>query len=1215
MSTSALHIDSKDGLGSIPSKKSILSHVQQRIAGELLRQAQAQAQAQEQEQEQDPPQQEQQKQQLQPNNHHDIRSLSEEDIQSGITHLFPIPRGCELGFIIDEENTITRVHSHSHLFGLLESQDKLISVDKVSIQNLSLEQIKELVVARAKETTPKMIIGIKREKAKEESSDKEANGTEQVSEMPVIVTPKKLEESTDELREEISLEVNEKIKPTTITQGESSSDTETEDESEDIVLNSRKKKGKKDDIVLFVTDNASIKKVENSQNTELDPQKAEAQKILQESTTKDGENTTETKGSTQEDNLSESDEPPSSKKSTLVLEGTPTDVLEGGWPLGWTERVYKRTKTGRRDRYWYAPDDIQYFSTLKAAKTYLEETVRDKATTDPKQAQEETLVENVARSLSKDNKDKTIGQSKRSSQMYRKHWKDFCNFVDKFSDGRVRKTDDGLYLTKENVAEFFRVKKDEMSVSYGLQCKYAFRWYAKNVEDNPSFVVNSPFEKKKATKKLSPTSKKDRTMSQSNVIIPQDSSKTQEDNKVQNIAISDTKRNQKVQIRGTPSKLSKETTNQKKFSTEEPKLASEPRNAMLVWEGAPPEVLEGGWPPGWTKRIYRRTKGGSKDSYWYLPNKTCKFNSMKKVKEFLAAHRNNKNVEAGSKITNNVKATSNKLTNKIVSVKAAANKPTKKTDMKPKQKKRRLSTSIKYQYQRPNYTYELHWAIFCSFVDGKLDSKVKKSPDGRYLTRFNVDEFFKMKKEERMTPSSGKQCKSALQWYANNVEFPSSNEKFDVNSPIVEQVTEEIGGESSKSLRPSNDNKRDVQRNTPGEDKSVQPSAATQAKVPVLYVPHWKDFCHFVDASTDLRVRKKAHGRYVTKVNVDEYFRIGSIQGKSESVRKRCVSAINWYAKNVENNKEDVLKLPIQPKTKDVTKIPVSYMPYWKTFCRFVDESTDARIKKTVDGRYLTRVNVDKYFQMKGRGGVAPQTLRKIRIGLQWYAANVELQHNGSEFNVNSSIVEKYAYDNTKLNISHVPSDIEVIESPQTNTKPMHQLYRMNKTKISPKDIHRATRSFSNLSPDTEDGAYGFEMEADIIAKIDDHLTDEDETDNAIGHPRIERKRRRKGLPEKDVEPHPKRFRHNLEVPESQSRNHLLTQEKESPREQTLTQELRTENEQLRYQNEKLRRQKERIEEEKLIEELRNENERLRNLKMIEQLRLENESLRDNHGI
>ena len=62
------------------------------------------------------------------------------------------------------------------------------------------------------------------------------------------------------------------------------------------------------------------------------------------------------------------------------------------------------------------------------------------------------------------------------------------------------------------------------------------------------------------------------------------------------------------------------------------------QNAVKVWEGAPDEPLEGGWPEGWIKKIFERAGGltkGRGDRYWYSPHKKYKFRSMLEVKKYL----------------------------------------------------------------------------------------------------------------------------------------------------------------------------------------------------------------------------------------------------------------------------------------------------------------------------------------------------------------------------------------------------------------------------------------------------------------------------------------------------------------------------------------------------------------------------------------------------
>lgn len=61
--------------------------------------------------------------------------------------------------------------------------------------------------------------------------------------------------------------------------------------------------------------------------------------------------------------------------------------------------------------------------------------------------------------------------------------------------------------------------------------------------------------------------------------------------------------------------------------------------ARVIWEGRPDEDLDGGWPEGWTKKIFERqsgaTKGGT-DRYWYSPSpEKYKFRSMAEIRTYL----------------------------------------------------------------------------------------------------------------------------------------------------------------------------------------------------------------------------------------------------------------------------------------------------------------------------------------------------------------------------------------------------------------------------------------------------------------------------------------------------------------------------------------------------------------------------------------------------
>jgi hypothetical protein len=59
--------------------------------------------------------------------------------------------------------------------------------------------------------------------------------------------------------------------------------------------------------------------------------------------------------------------------------------------------------------------------------------------------------------------------------------------------------------------------------------------------------------------------------------------------------------------------------------------------AQVIWSGAPDEKLPGGWPKGWIKKIYNRSRGPRIDRYWYSPKLELKLRSLVEVKRFLSA--------------------------------------------------------------------------------------------------------------------------------------------------------------------------------------------------------------------------------------------------------------------------------------------------------------------------------------------------------------------------------------------------------------------------------------------------------------------------------------------------------------------------------------------------------------------------------------------------
>jgi len=103
----------------------------------------------------------------------------------------------------------------------------------------------------------------------------------------------------------------------------------------------------------------------------------------------------------------------------------------------------------------------------------------------------------------------------------------------------------------------------------------------------------------------------------------------------------------------TPKKSSKPSEPKAKKTKSPSKSSDKPRAERAanpaVWEGAPDEDVEGGWPEGWIKRKFKRIGGksaGTLDRYWYSPGMNFKLRSMTEVKKFLAALRANNGDEA-----------------------------------------------------------------------------------------------------------------------------------------------------------------------------------------------------------------------------------------------------------------------------------------------------------------------------------------------------------------------------------------------------------------------------------------------------------------------------------------------------------------------------------------------------------------------------------------
>ena len=462
----------------------------------------------------------------------------------------------------------------------------------------------------------------------------------------------------------------------------------------------------------------------------------------------------------------------------------------------WVDSIFSKDAKSNHD-----DDDDELFSS-SSSTAVPQKTNHDLTTTNQKDVPKKTSTSPTTTTPPKKPKSDSSSSSRQEEETrvvqpnnsnYKNCWAMFCKFIDSNSSGvNVTKTPNGRYVTRTNVDAFFsHRKRTGMSLSVGKQTRQALQWYAKHVEDNSDFIVSSPFT---TTTSFQPKSKRKKKSSSSNttktaVPSPPTSSSSSSASK-KKAAASKKKAVSKV----VTSKPQLPLVRKNKTSSSKPQNASEPKNARLEWEGPPPEELKGGWPRGWTKRIYTRTKGGNRDSYWYVPDKSRKFNSLTKVQLYLQEEKTKKKTTTRTTTTTAAMATTATTTPKVATTQKRSSIATTTTKAPTPKKKKTNAMPIPVSYKR-------YWNQFCNFVDHHhhnasttTTTKIRKTSDGRYLTRVNVDEFFKMKAEE-VAPSTLLKFKSGLQWFATNIEKfhqPSSSsgsELFRVQSPIVQKYT------------------------------------------------------------------------------------------------------------------------------------------------------------------------------------------------------------------------------------------------------------------------------------------------------------------------------------------------------------------------------------------------------------------------------------------
>jgi hypothetical protein len=141
------------------------------------------------------------------------------------------------------------------------------------------------------------------------------------------------------------------------------------------------------------------------------------------------------------------------------------------------------------------------------------------------------------------------------------------------------------------------------------------------------------------------------------------------------------------------------------------------------------------------------------------------------------------------------------------------------------------------------------WNAFKRWVD-ETDGQ-SKSDDGKYLLRDNVDRFFLYEvKTKTIVPKSARRLAAALQFFADNYEYPPPHEKFMVRSPAV---TTALNAQQENYQRKrllmftSAHNHLPTNNLTPTEETTIIHYG--------MQIKAWKDFCVAFNTCTQTMVR------------------------------------------------------------------------------------------------------------------------------------------------------------------------------------------------------------------------------------------------------------------------------------------------------------------------------------------------------------------------
>ena len=147
----------------------------------------------------------------------------------------------------------------------------------------------------------------------------------------------------------------------------------------------------------------------------------------------------------------------------------------------------------------------------------------------------------------------------------------------------------------------------------------------------------------------------------------------------------------------------------------------------------------------------------------------------------------------------------------------------------------------------PDSSYRTCWRKFCAFVNDHRDGPTP-SPSGmiqQYLCRANVDLFFRQVIPTMgVNPDSVQRYISALQWYADKIEFAEERlepgeQPFDVDSPEVQKALNKYANAYLIKYQMTNHN---AHQGLPTSILSVDEHRRVIHHLMQKKFRHWKDF-------------------------------------------------------------------------------------------------------------------------------------------------------------------------------------------------------------------------------------------------------------------------------------------------------------------------------------------------------------------------------------